>query len=126
MYLSNPTGPLLHVGHGRGMIIGDITRKFFNSLQGHNVFNERYVNDAGRQIDLLLVSVILNHHNVDHHQYIEEKNDTEVKTTYPAKDSYIKDISSKLGNIMSSFESKNLMNLLNKPIDHTISYLKQI
>ena len=51
------------------MIIGDITRKFL-TLQGHNVFNEYYVNDAGRQIDLLLNSVLLNHHNVDHHQYI--------------------------------------------------------
>ena len=119
---ANPTGPL-HVGHGRGMIIGDITRKFL-TLQGHNVFNEYYVNDAGRQIDLLLVSVLLNHHNVDHHQYIDEKNDTEGKLlTY--RGSYIKDISSKLENIMSSFESKKIMNLLNKPIDHTISYLKQ-
>ena len=51
---ANPTGPL-HVGHGRGMILGEITAKFL-SLQGYEVIREYYVNDAGRQIDLLLVS----------------------------------------------------------------------
>ena len=52
-------GPL-HVGHGRGMSTCEITAKFL-SLQGYEVIREYYVNDAGRQIDLLLVSVFLQH-----------------------------------------------------------------
>jgi arginyl-tRNA synthetase len=42
---ANPTGPL-HIGHGRGMIVGDTTARFM-SLIGHNVTREYYVNDAG-------------------------------------------------------------------------------
>ena len=56
---ANPTGPL-HIGHGRGMILGEVTAKFL-SYQGHEIKREYYVNDAGRQIDLLLTSVLLSH-----------------------------------------------------------------
>lgn len=45
---ANPTGPL-HVGHGRGGIIGDVLSKILSFL-GHNVVKEFYVNDAGSQI----------------------------------------------------------------------------
>ena len=56
---ANPTGPL-HIGHGRGMMLGEITARFL-SYKGHKIKREYYVNDAGRQIDLLLVSVLLKH-----------------------------------------------------------------
>jgi len=45
---ANPTGPL-HVGHGRGAILGDtITRVLL--FCGYNVTKEYYVNDAGSQV----------------------------------------------------------------------------
>ncbi|MDM7999769.1 MAG: arginine--tRNA ligase [Dehalococcoidia bacterium] len=45
----NPTGPL-HVGHGRGAIMGDTLAKVL-SAAGYRVEKEYYVNDAGGQID---------------------------------------------------------------------------
>jgi arginyl-tRNA synthetase len=48
---ANPTGPL-HLGHGRGGIIGDVLAKVL-SFQGHKVEKEFYVNDAGVQIEKL-------------------------------------------------------------------------
>ena len=54
---ANPNGPL-HVGHGRGAAYG---ASLANILQacGHRVQREYYVNDAGRQMDILAVSVWL-------------------------------------------------------------------
>ena len=51
---ANPTGPL-HVGHGRGAAYGDAIGRILQRL-GHEVSREYYVNDAGRQIDILAVS----------------------------------------------------------------------
>jgi len=45
----NPTGPL-HVGHGRGAILGNTLANVL-SAAGYNVEKEYYVNDAGSQID---------------------------------------------------------------------------
>ncbi len=45
----NPTGPL-HVGHGRGAIIGDTLANVLVAA-GHSVEREYYVNDAGGQIE---------------------------------------------------------------------------
>jgi arginyl-tRNA synthetase len=54
---ANPTGPL-HVGHGRGAAYG---ASLANVLQanGFDVHREYYVNDHGRQMDILAVSVWL-------------------------------------------------------------------
>ena len=52
---ANPTGPL-HVAHGRGAAIGDATAALLE-WTGHEVTREFYVNDAGRQIELLGESV---------------------------------------------------------------------
>lgn len=54
---ANPTGPL-HVGHGRGAIFG-ATLADLLELAGYTVHREYYVNDAGRQISILTVSVWL-------------------------------------------------------------------
>jgi arginyl-tRNA synthetase len=48
---TNPTGPL-HVGHGRGAVIGDVVARLL-AAAGHEVTREYYVNDAGRQIEIL-------------------------------------------------------------------------
>ena len=54
---ANPTGPL-HVGHGRGAAYGDAIGRILSYL-GHEVSKEYYVNDAGRQIDILACSIFL-------------------------------------------------------------------
>ena len=54
---SNPTGPL-HVGHGRGAAFGDALASILEAC-GHDVDREYYVNDAGRQMDVLATSVWL-------------------------------------------------------------------
>lgn len=48
---ANPTGPL-HLGHGRGGIIGDVLGNILTFL-GHTVTKEFYINDAGSQIQKL-------------------------------------------------------------------------
>jgi len=52
---ANPTGPL-HVGHGRGAAYGDALARLL-AAAGNTVEREYYVNDAGRQMDILAVSV---------------------------------------------------------------------
>ena len=51
---ANPTGPL-HLGHGRGAIIGDVLGNILKFL-GHKVAKEFYINDAGNQIKKLGIS----------------------------------------------------------------------
>lgn len=51
---ANPTGPL-HLGHGRGGIIGDVLANVL-SFMGHTVIREFYINDAGAQIQKLGMS----------------------------------------------------------------------
>ncbi|MCD7877475.1 MAG: arginine--tRNA ligase [Cloacibacillus porcorum] len=48
---ANPTGPL-HMGHGRGAAVGDITASLLD-FAGYNVEREYYINDAGLQMELL-------------------------------------------------------------------------
>ncbi|WP_457568723.1 arginine--tRNA ligase [Desulfurobacterium sp.] len=52
---ANPTGPL-HVGHGRGAVVGDVLATIME-LTGYKVEREFYVNDAGRQVRLLGLSI---------------------------------------------------------------------
>jgi len=54
---ANPTGPL-HVGHGRGAAYGTALANLL-SINGFKVHREYYVNDAGRQMDILALSVWL-------------------------------------------------------------------
>jgi arginyl-tRNA synthetase len=59
---ANPTGPL-HVGHGRGAAYGSVVADILAAV-GFDVHREYYVNDAGRQMDILATSVWL--------RYLEE------------------------------------------------------
>jgi arginyl-tRNA synthetase len=54
---ANPTGPL-HVGHGRGAAYGASLASIL-AAAGYRVQREYYVNDNGRQMDILAVSVWL-------------------------------------------------------------------
>lgn len=52
---ANPTGPL-HVGHGRWAVIGDDIARLLSAV-GYKVHKEFYINDAGRQVEMLKESV---------------------------------------------------------------------
>jgi arginyl-tRNA synthetase len=54
---ANPTGPL-HVGHGRGAAFGASLANCL-AFSGFEVHREYYVNDAGRQMDILALSTWL-------------------------------------------------------------------
>ena len=54
---ANPTGPL-HVGHGRGAAVGDCLCRLLQTA-GWDVTREFYYNDAGAQIENLMLSVQL-------------------------------------------------------------------
>ena len=54
---ANPTGPL-HIGHGRGAAYGAAVANLLEA-NGYKVEREYYVNDAGRQMDILALSVWL-------------------------------------------------------------------
>ena len=53
----NPTGPL-HVGHGRVAVIGDVLARLLDAV-GFDVEREYYVNDSGKQIENLGLSLYL-------------------------------------------------------------------
>jgi len=52
---ANPTG-YLHLGHARNAVVGDVVSRLLKAV-GYDVTNEYYINDAGRQIDMLGISV---------------------------------------------------------------------
>ncbi len=54
---ANPTGPL-HIGHGRGAAVGDSLARILR-FAGYDVTTEYYINDAGRQMRLLGLSIWL-------------------------------------------------------------------
>lgn len=54
---ANPTGPL-HIGHGRGAAVGDSLVRIMR-FAGYEVSSEYYINDAGRQMRTLGLSVWL-------------------------------------------------------------------
>ncbi len=82
---ANPTGPL-HVGHGRGAAYGATVSNLLRAI-GFEVDNEYYVNDAGRQMDILATSVYL--------RYIE----TEKFPDNGYKGDYIFDIAKQVNDI---------------------------
>ncbi|HJL95506.1 MAG TPA: arginine--tRNA ligase, partial [SAR86 cluster bacterium] len=61
---SNPTGPL-HVGHGRGAVFGSVLAKLL-TVVGYEVDEEYYVNDYGRQMNILAVSVWVRYLQISH------------------------------------------------------------
>ena len=83
---ANPTGPL-HVGHGRGAAYGAAVADLLEAL-GFNVHREYYVNDAGRQMEILATSVWL--------RYLELAGE---ELTFPVngyKGDYVRDIAATL------------------------------
>jgi arginyl-tRNA synthetase len=83
---ANPTGPL-HVGHGRGAAFGASVADLLEAT-GHEVTREYYVNDAGRQMNILAASVWL--------RYLELCGQTFTFPSNGYKGMYVRDISSEL------------------------------
>lgn len=69
---ANPTGPL-HVGHGRGAAYGSVVSNLLMAV-GFDVHREYYVNDAGRQMDILATSVWLRYLSACHEQFVFPSN----------------------------------------------------
>ena len=119
---ANPTGPL-HVGHGRGAAYGDAIGRIL-SASGYLVEKEYYINDAGRQIDILTASVYIR-------IYQEIFKDFFPKNAY--KGSYIEDIAvdfKKINGITSiediSLYINNLPEDDEKEIDELIARIKSL
>jgi len=83
---ANPTGPL-HVGHGRGAAYGATVADLLQAV-GVNVEREYYVNDAGRQMNILATSVWL--------RYLELQGATLVFPANGYQGEYIRDIAGDL------------------------------
>ena len=98
---ANPTGPL-HVGHGRGAAYGDALSRILKNT-GYEVEKEYYVNDAGRQIDILTASVIIR-------MLKKELNGFFPQNAYRGK--YIEIIGEKFGEEIRFNEASNLISNL--------------
>ena len=83
---ANPTGPL-HVGHGRGAAYGSVVADLLEAV-GFDVYREYYVNDAGRQMDILATSIWL--------RYLEESGEPVPFPSNGYHGEYIRDIAWKL------------------------------
>ena len=116
---ANPTGPL-HVGHGRGAAYGDAIARILEST-GASVEKEYYVNDAGRQIDILTASVILKLIKNDINNYFPEN---------AYKGDYIDEIGKKLGQEVNVDDFKSLSKSVYKDpeeeIDNIIYELEKL
>ena len=73
---ANPTGPM-HVGHGRGAVVGDALAGLL-AKAGYDVTREYYINDAGAQVDQLARSLHLRYREA-----LGEKIETIPEGLYP-------------------------------------------
>jgi arginyl-tRNA synthetase len=83
---ANPNGPL-HVGHGRGAAYGATVANLLEAV-GFTVYREYYVNDAGRQMHILAVSVWL--------RYLEALGETLPFPSNSYKGDYVREIARQL------------------------------
>ncbi len=83
---ANPTGPL-HVGHGRGAAYGASVSNLLRAV-GYDVHREYYVNDSGRQMRNLALSVWL--------RYLEQQGEVFPFPENAYLGQYIRDIANEL------------------------------
>lgn len=86
---ANPNGPL-HVGHGRGAAYGASLSNLLEAA-GHRVQREYYVNDAGRQMDILAVSVWI--------RYLEQCGESVPFPDNGYRGEYVNDIAARLRDV---------------------------
>jgi arginyl-tRNA synthetase len=99
---ATPTGPL-HVGHGRGAVYGSAVADLLEAV-GFDVVREYYVNDAGRQMDILATSIWL--------RYLENCGEVVAFPSNGYRGEYIRDIAAKIYN--------NANNLYHQAIDRVM------
>lgn len=118
---ANPTGPLT-VAHGRQAAIGDALAKILR-FSGHNVYEEYFINDEGRQIDTLGESIAyhyLSFYDVNiefpedgyRGEYIREIA-SEIKDKF--KDRFVKDYVSKK-KFFSTYGVKYILSIIKKDL----------
>lgn len=83
---ANPTG-FLHMGHSRNAVVGDTLARIL-SASGYDVVKEFYINDAGRQMNLLGESVYI--------RYKELFGQSEEMPEDGYNGDYVKDIASQI------------------------------
>jgi arginyl-tRNA synthetase len=83
---ANPTGPL-HVGHGRQAAYGATLGNLLAAV-GHEVHREYYINDAGRQMDILTLSTWL--------RYLEARGETLPFPSNGYRGDYVREIAAAL------------------------------
>ena len=114
---ANPTGPL-HVGHGRGAAYGDSLAKLLE-FAGARVTREFYVNDAGRQMDILALSVWL--------RYLQMRN---MDIPFPEegyRGDYVRDIAARLDdeNLDRKVDFSGVLSDADAEIDRLIDLAKR-
>ncbi len=123
---SNPTGPL-HVGHGRGAVFGSVLASLLTAA-GHEVDEEYYVNDYGRQMSILTVSVWL--------RYLQNSSENISMSALGYQGDYIKLIAEELFKenkdkyLLSDNDHDNILPILKvqedeKDIDSLISFMQK-
>jgi len=123
---SNPTGPL-HVGHGRGAVFGSVLASLLKAA-GHKVDEEYYVNDYGRQMSILSVSVWL--------RYLQNSSKNISMSALGYQGDYIKLIAQELFKenkdkyLLSDNDHDNILPILElqedeKDIDSLISFMQK-
>ena len=121
---TNPTGPI-HIGHGRGAAYGSVLANLLLAT-GHDLTREYYVNDKGRQMDILATSVWL--------RYLQIQSEHEIPFPENAyHGSYISDIAHSLHSKYPDFPQPDINELLStiqghaeddKKLDHIIMLAK--
>ena len=123
---SNPTGPL-HVGHGRGAVFGSVLASLLTAA-GHEVDEEYYVNDYGRQMGILTVSIWL--------RYLQNSNESISMSDLGYQGDYVKLIAEELLKenkdkyLLSDNDHESILPILKvqkdeKDIDSLISFMQE-
>lgn len=106
---ANPTG-FLHMGHSRNAVVGDTVARILNA-SGYDVTKEFYINDAGRQMNLLGESVLI--------RYKELFGQSAELPEDGYKGDYVKDIASQI-------KSEKGDSLLKDSAEQASEYCKQL
>ncbi|MGH8557422.1 MAG: arginine--tRNA ligase [Methylococcales bacterium] len=99
---ANPTGPL-HVGHGRGAAYGSALASLLEAA-GFEVHREYYVNDAGRQMEILATSLWL--------RYLESCGETIAFPCNAYQGEYLRAIAQKIYRESGDFYRKSAIEIM--------------
>ncbi len=117
---ANPTGPM-HVGHGRGAVVGDGVQSLLR-WAGFDVTREYYVNDYGAQVQTLARSVHLRY------QELHGRSVTMPPKSYPGE--YVKEIAATLkaehgARFLDAPEAEWLALFRDRAVEHVLGMIRQ-